>query len=101
MNFKLNTKTLLKINYLLLAIFCIVFFSNFEVKNAKAGIEVTTPSQAEANTAPDELYQKVWELIKKDYVDQTYNGQDWDIWKDRYKGKLQTLDDSHKAIETM
>ncbi|OGI10454.1 MAG: hypothetical protein A3I68_01735 [Candidatus Melainabacteria bacterium RIFCSPLOWO2_02_FULL_35_15] len=78
-----------------------VFFSNFEVKNAKAGIEVTTPSQTEANIGPDELYQKVWELIKKDYVDQTYNGQDWNIWKDRYKGKLQTLDDSHKAIETM
>jgi len=101
MKFKLNTKTLLKANCLLLAILCIVFFSNFEVKNAKAGIEVTTPSQTEANIGPDELYQKVWELIKKDYVDQTYNGQDWNIWKDRYKGKLQTLDDSHKAIETM
>lgn len=101
MKFKLNTKTLLKANCLLLAILCIVFFSNFEVKNAKAGIEVTTPSQAEANIGPDELYQKVWELIKKDYVDQTYNSQDWNIWKDRYKGKLQTLDDSHKAIETM
>lgn len=101
MKFKLNTKTLLKANCLLLAILCIVFFSNFEVKNAKAGIEVTTPSQTEANIGPDELYQKVWELIKKDYVDQTYNSQDWNIWKDRYKGKLQTLDDSHKAIETM
>lgn len=101
MKFKLNTKTLLKANYLLLAIFYIVFFSNFEVKNAKAGIEVTAPIQAEANISPDELYQKVWELIKKDYVDQTYNGQDWNIWKDRYKGKLQTLDDAHKAVETM
>ena len=101
MKLKLNTKTLLKANYLLLAIFCIVFFSNVGVKNAKAGIEVTAPTQAEANIGPDELYQKVWELIKKDFVDQTYNGQDWDIWKDRYKGKLQTLDDAHKAVETM
>jgi len=101
MKFKLNTKTLLKANYILLTIFYIVFFSNFEVKNAKAGIEVTAPIQAEANISPDELYQKVWELIKKDFVDQTYNGQDWDIWKNRYKGKLQTLDDAHKAIETM
>ena len=100
MKFKLNTKILLKVNYLLLAIFCLVFFSNFEVKNAKAGIEVTTV-QAETNINADELYQKVWELIKKDYVDQTYNGQDWNIWKERYKGKLQTLDDAHKAIETM
>ena len=100
MKFKLNTKILLKVNYLLLAIFCLVFFSNFEVKNAKAGIEVTTV-QAETNINADELYQKVWELIKKDYVDQTYNSQDWNIWKERYKGKLQTLDDAHKAIETM
>lgn len=102
MKFELNTKTLLKANYFLLAIFCIVFFSNFEMKTANAGIDVTAvETENQANITPDELYQKVWELIKKDYVDQTYNNQDWNIWKDRYKGKLQTLNDSHKAIETM
>jgi carboxyl-terminal processing protease len=50
---------------------------------------------------PEQLYQRVWQLIKEDYYDQTYNGQAWARWQHRYDGKLKTLDDSHKAIETM
>lgn len=100
MRFKLDTKTLLKANLLFLIIFCFIFSCNLRKENAKAGIE--TPALIETNSiTPDELYLRVWELIKKDYVDQTFNGQDWGIWKSRYKGKLNTLDDAHKAIETM
>ncbi len=102
MKIKLDTKTLIKANLLFLLIFCIIFSCNFKKENAKAGIDlnqavVDTPS----DITPDDLYKRVWELIKKDYVDQTFNGQDWNIWKERYKGKLITLDDAHKAIETM
>lgn len=50
---------------------------------------------------PQVLYQKAWTLIKRSYYDQTYNGQDWNKWKHQYDGKLKTLDDAHKAIETM
>jgi carboxyl-terminal processing protease len=102
MKFNLNTKTLLKANLLFLVIFCFIFSCNLRKENAKAGIESNQVAVIEANSIPpDELYQRVWELIKKDYVDHTFNGQDWIIWKDRYKGKLNTLDDAHKAIETM
>ena len=103
MKFKLNNKTLIKLNLFLLVTFSIIFCFSLKGEKAKAGIEV---SQAAADLEnkeidPEDLYNKVWELIKKDYVDQTYNNQDWNIWKDRYKGKLKNLDDSHKAIETM
>ena len=98
---KLNFKTLLKANILAIFVFASVFIFNFRPENARAGIEVTTPAIESATIDADTLYQKVWELIKKDYVDQAYNGQDWNIWKDRYKGKLKNLDDAHKAIETM
>lgn len=105
MRFNLNKKTLIRLNIFALIIFCIVFSSNHKLGNAKAGIELdlsnSPEAQAESDIGPDKLYQKVWELIRKDYVDQTFNGQDWSIWQNRYKGKLKDLEDAHKAVETM
>lgn len=102
MKFNLNVKTLIKANLLFIIIFCILFTCNFKRENAKAGIDTNLPLIGSNDSIdPDQLYQRVWELIKKDYVDQTFNGQDWNIWRDRYKGNLNTLEDAHKAIETM
>src|SRR5438105_4284586 len=50
---------------------------------------------------PEGLYRRVWQLIREDYYDQNYNGQSWSRWEHRYDNKLKTLDDSHKAIESM
>lgn len=50
---------------------------------------------------PSRLYHKVWQLIKDEYYDQSYSGQNWSRWENRYDGKLKTIDDAHKAIETM
>ena len=50
---------------------------------------------------PEALYHKVWQLIQDDYVDKTYNGQSWSRWEHRYDGKLKTLVDAHKGVETM
>lgn len=59
-------------------------------------------AQHSASTVnPQRIYNRVWEIVKDEYYDQEYNHQDWDRWKKRYEGKLKTLDDAHKAIETM
>ncbi|HEY9719425.1 MAG TPA: S41 family peptidase [Trichormus sp.] len=50
---------------------------------------------------PQVLYQRAWRLIKENYYDPKYNGQDWSRWEHHYDGKLKTGDDAHKAIETM
>ncbi|HMY55360.1 MAG TPA: S41 family peptidase [Candidatus Obscuribacter sp.] len=50
---------------------------------------------------PQSLYKRVWNLIKDEYYDSKYNNQSWDRWEHRYDGKLRTLDDAHKAVETM
>ncbi len=50
---------------------------------------------------PSGLYHRVWQLIHEDFYDQSYGGQSWSRWEHRYDGKLKTLEDSHKAIETM
>jgi len=50
---------------------------------------------------PQMLYQKAWKLIRESYYDQKYNNQDWSRWEHHYDGKLKSIDDAHKAIETM
>jgi carboxyl-terminal processing protease len=54
-----------------------------------------------SNVSPDAIYHKVWELIKEDFYDTTYNNQSWSRWEHHYDGKLKNLDDAHKALETM
>lgn len=101
----LKIRTLIKINlaivFFLVSYICI---SLPQTENVKAAPATSTPAVEQETIKeiePDILYQKVWELIKKDYVDQTFNSQDWAIWETRYNGKLKTLEDAHKAIETM
>jgi carboxyl-terminal processing protease len=69
---------------------------------APESARVAQRSSVSASTMePETLYRKVWQLIREDYYDQTYNNQSWGRWEHRYDNKLKTLDDAHKAIETM
>lgn len=54
-----------------------------------------------ADSKPQDVYHRVWRLIKDDYYEPSYNGQDWSRWEHRYDGKLKSTEDSHKAVETM
>lgn len=59
---------------------------------------------APGSISPERLYLKVWEIIRTDYCPadpSSFNSQDWNRWREKYAGKLKTMDDSHKAIETM
>ncbi len=51
--------------------------------------------------APDVLYIKTLDLIKKNYFDKTLNGQSISEWKNRYRAKIKTEDDAHIALNTM
>lgn len=104
MKLKVTSENLIKVNIFAIIFLLISFYFAFYFENANAGItaeSASAVSSEDSNVNPDELYVKVWDLIKRDYVDQTFNGQDWNIWKTRYKNKLKNLSDSHKAIETM
>ncbi|HEY9730667.1 MAG TPA: S41 family peptidase [Drouetiella sp.] len=51
---------------------------------------------------PERLYDRVFNLIKDDFYDSEVLGkQNWERWQHHYDGKLKTLEDAHKAIETM
>jgi len=51
--------------------------------------------------SPQVLYDRAWHLIKESFYDQKFGGANWDYWEHHYDNKLKTLEDSHKAIETM
>ena len=51
--------------------------------------------------SPQELYDESWKSIEKNYVDTSFNSQDWKRWRNRYRGKLKTEEDARVAIETM
>lgn len=51
--------------------------------------------------AHEKVYHQVFEIITKQYVDPSYNDQNWSYWEHRYDGKMKTDDDQQKAIDTM
>ncbi|WP_373531481.1 S41 family peptidase [Vampirovibrio sp.] len=67
-----------------------------------------TPSSAvNVNTAADkarvaeQLYDEAWTMVRTEYVDGSFNGQDWSKWRYKYQGKLKDTDDAYVAIGTM
>ncbi|HEY9712105.1 MAG TPA: S41 family peptidase [Chroococcales cyanobacterium] len=58
-------------------------------------------SPSHATVIPQVLYEKAWKLIKEGYYDPKFNNQNWSRWEHHYDGKLKTIDDAHKGIETM
>ncbi len=72
------------------------------IADGAAGISHDLTRQvALAQSNPQDLYRRSWKLIKEQYYDQKFNGQNWNRWEHNYDGKLKTSDESHKAVETM
>jgi carboxyl-terminal processing protease len=51
--------------------------------------------------SPQALYDDVWKLVNTRFVDDSKNGQNWNIWRHRYDNVIQTDDDAYVAVETM
>ncbi len=49
----------------------------------------------------ENIYDVAWKMIKEEYVDGSYNGQDWDQWRTKFQGQLQNPDDAYVAVATM
>lgn len=47
------------------------------------------------------LFDRSWDVIRKNYYDSELNYQDWKRWKNHYKGKIETDADADVAINTM
>lgn len=49
----------------------------------------------------EDWYNEVWTIINNEFYDNTYNGQNWIVWKNRYNKNLNTEQDAVIAINTM
>lgn len=52
-------------------------------------------------SGPQQLYTRAWQLVRDGYYDTTFNKQNWDVWRHKYDGKLQTNEQAYDAIRTM
>ena len=52
-------------------------------------------------TTPQKLFEHSWQVVKNEYYDPNFNKQYWIRWKNRYRGRIKTLDDAKVAIDTM
>ncbi|HZM69387.1 MAG TPA: tetratricopeptide repeat protein [Candidatus Cryosericum sp.] len=50
---------------------------------------------------PDLAYLEAWGFARDTYRDRTFHDQDWQAWRDKYRGRLQAAQDAHKAIAEM
>ena len=50
---------------------------------------------------PEELYLLAWQFVRDHYHDRSFHGQDWDVWRDRFQGRLRTTPDAYGAIALM
>lgn len=58
-------------------------------------------AQSRPGFSAQEVYDHAWQLVRDTYVDTGYGGQDFEQWRHRYDGKLSSIEDAHKAIDTM
>jgi len=50
---------------------------------------------------PEDMYQIAWETLRSRYRDRRFNGQNWNEWRDRFRGTLETRIDALSAISVM
>jgi len=64
-------------------------------------VEARHALKGEIPPIPEALYHEAWIFARDSYRDRTYNGQDWQGFRDRYRGRLRTVEDAYRAIAEM
>ncbi len=78
-----------------------VFLSGCDFQWVNPGSAVVSTSQSDQSQLANQLYEEAWRTVQEEYVDGSFNGQDWASWRYRYRGKLHNLEDAYVAIGTM
>jgi len=94
-----NIKNLSVIFILLFAVGVIGYKHNPE--NTSNPVEYVLSSMETVEVTPKGVYDNAWRIVKNNYIDKSYNHQDWDKWKTRYEDKIFTAADAHVAIDSM
>lgn len=57
--------------------------------------------RGEVPPIPEVLYREAWAFARDAFRDRRHHGQDWNAWRDRYRGRLRTPQEAHRAIAGM
>jgi carboxyl-terminal processing protease len=52
-------------------------------------------------SGPRDVYHQAWQLVKDNYYDPTFAGQDWLAWEHKFDGDIHTGDDAQHYIKSM
>ena len=50
---------------------------------------------------PQEVYQRAWQLVRDNYYESNFNGQNWSQWEHKFDGQIHSTNDAFKSIKTM
>lgn len=75
--------------------------AKYNPENTKNPYEYVISSIENVSTTPDGVFDRSWRIIKNNYVDTTFNNQDWNRWLNRYDHEIKTKNDSYVAIDSM
>jgi len=73
----------------------------YDYYNSQTPIEYVISTIEKFYDSPKGIYHRSWRIIKNNYIDETYNHQDWNRWKERYNTVIETEEDARIAIESM
>lgn len=76
-------------------------FSGCNWQQAPPAGQLGQSAETSQAAVANQLYEEAWRMLKDEYVDGSFNGQDWAKWRHHYKGKLKDQDDAYVAISTM
>jgi carboxyl-terminal processing protease len=58
------------------------------------------PAQGSKN-GPEDIYKQAWKLVRDNYYDSSFGGQNWNAWEHKYDGQLKSEEEAFKAIRVM
>ncbi len=66
-----------------------------------AGSSGALSGKSEQEKLANTLYDEAWTMIQNEYVDGSFNGQDWNRWRHHFRDKMKDPEDAYVAIGTM
>lgn len=52
-------------------------------------------------SGPRDVYHQAWQLVRDNYYDSSFNGQNWGSWEHRFDNDIHTVGDAHHYIKAM
>lgn len=59
------------------------------------------PAQSASMVGPQQTYARAWQLVRDNYYDPSFNGQNWTAWQNKFDGQLHSQEEAFEAIKKM